>query len=71
MNIIIDLSDVDAIDTAGIRSLLSITARLVVKQGKLVLCGIGNHLSPLLRVTAFDQVVEIVDYYEDAVRSFR
>ncbi len=71
LNIIIDFADVEAIDSAGIRSLLSIAARLVVKHGKLVLCGIGNNLGTLLRVTAFDQVVEIVDSYEDAVQSFR
>ena len=71
LNIIIDFADVEAIDSAGIRSLLSIAASLVIKQGKLVLCGIGNNLGALLRVTAFDQVVEIVDSYEDAVQSFR
>ena len=71
LNIIIDLSGVDAIDLAGIRSLLTIAARLVVKHGKLVICGLGNHLAALMRVTAFDQVVEIADSYDDAVRSFR
>ena len=71
LNIIIDLANVEAIDSAGIRSLLSITAGLVVKHGKLVLCNLGNNLSALLKVTAFDQIVEIVDSYEDAVESFR
>ena len=70
-NIIIDFADVEAIDSAGVQSLLSIAARLVVKRGKLVLCGLGNNLSALLKVMAFDQVVDIVDSYEDAVKSFR
>ena len=69
-NIIIDFADVEAIDSAGVQSLLSIAARLVVKRGKLVLCGLGNNLSALLKVMAFDQVVDIVDSYEDAVKSF-
>lgn len=71
LNIIIDFADVEAIDSAGIRSLLAIAARLVVKRGKLVMCGLGNNLNAFLKVTAFDQIVEIVDSYEDALESFR
>ena len=70
-NIVIDFADVEAIDSAGVQSLLSIAARLVVKRGKLVLCGLGSNLSALLKVIAVDQVVDIVDSYEDAVKSFR
>jgi len=71
LNIIIDFAQVEAIDSAGIRSLLSIAARVVVKHGKLVLCGLGNNLGTLFRVTAIDQVVQIVESYEEAVESFR
>ena len=69
--IIIDFGDVEAIDAAGIHSLLSIAARLVIKQGKLVICGLGTNISTLFSLTACDQVVEIVDSYDDAVKSFR
>ena len=71
LNIIIDFADVETIDVAGIRSLLTIAARLVVRHGKLVLCGLGSNLGALLRVASFDQVVDIVDSYEEAVESFR
>jgi anti-anti-sigma factor len=71
LNIIIDLEDVEAIDAAGIHSLLSIAAKLVIRQGKLVLCGLHSNLSALFKVTGFDQVVRIVDTYEEAVESFR
>ena len=69
--IIIDLKDVEAIDTAGIHSLLSIAAKLVIRQGNLVLCGLRSNLFALLKVTACDQVVQIVETYEEAVESFR
>lgn len=69
--IIIDFGDVEAIDNAGIQSLLSIAARLVIKRGKLVICGLGANISALFSLTACDQVVEIVDSYDDAVKSFR
>ena len=68
--IIIDFGDVEAIDTAGIHSLLSIAARLVIKQGKLVICGLGANISTLFSLTACDQVIEVVDSYDDAVKSF-
>ena len=70
-NIIIDFGDVEAIDAAGIQSLLSIAARLVIKRGKLVICGLSANISTLLTLTACDQVVEIADSYDDAVKNFR
>ncbi len=71
VNIIIDFEEVEAIDPAGIRSLLSIAARILIKQGKLVLCGLGNNLGTLFRVAAIDQVVPIADSYQEAVANFR
>lgn len=71
LNIIIDLEEVEAIDAAGIHSLLSIAAKLVIKHGKLVLCGLGHNVLVLFKVTSCDQVVDIVATYEEAVESFR
>ena len=71
LNIIIDLEEVEAIDAAGIQSLLSIAAKLVVKHGKLVLCGLRNNVFTLFKVTSCDQVVDIVATYEEAIESFR
>ncbi len=70
-NIIIDMAEVEAIDTAGVHSLLSIAAQIVIRQGKLVLCGIDNNMLTFLKLTSFDQVVEIADTYEDALKGFR
>ncbi|MXX93090.1 MAG: STAS domain-containing protein [Chloroflexi bacterium] len=70
-NIIIDFGEVEAIDSAGIHSLLSIAARVVIRHGKLVVCGLGTNIRTLFSVTSCDQVVEIVDSYDDAVKSFR
>ena len=70
-NIIIDFGEVEAIDSAGIHSLLSIAARVVIQRGKLVVCGLGTNIRTLFSVTSCDQVVEIVDSYDDAVKSFR
>ncbi len=71
LNIIIDFEKVEAIDSAGIRSLLGIAARIVIKHGKLVLCGLEKNVASLFRVTAVDQVVTITDSYQEAVDSFR
>ncbi len=71
LNIIIDFGKVEAIDTAGLRSLLGIAAKLVIKHGRLVLCGLGNNVLALFRVTSSDQVMEVVDTCEEAVESFR
>ena len=71
LNIIIDLAEVDAIDTAGIHSLLAIAAKLVIRRGKLVLCGLGKNVLAIFKVTSSDQVVQIVDTYEEAVEVLR
>ncbi len=71
LNIIIDFSNVDAIDTLGIHALLSIAAKLVIKNGQLVLCDTQSNVHSLLKLTACDQVVPIVDTYEDAVAHFQ
>ena len=71
LNIIIDFEEVEAIDSAGIRSLLGIAARVVINHGKLVLCGLESNLATLFRVTAVDQVVPVVDSYREAVDRFR
>lgn len=71
LNIIIDLAEVDAIDTAGIHSLLAIAAKLVIRRGKLVLCGLGKNVLAIFKVTSSDQVVQIVDTYEEAVEILR
>ena len=71
LNIIIDFSNVDAIDTLGVHALLSIAAKLVIKNGKLVLCDIQKNVLSLLKLTACDQVVPIEDTYEDAITHFQ
>ena len=70
-NIIIDFGEVQGIDSAGIHALLSIAARVLVRHGKLVICGLDTDIRALFSVTSCDQVLEIVDTYDDAVKNFR
>ena len=71
LNIIIDLKEVEAIDAAGVHSLLGIAAKLVIRHGRLVLCGLGKNVLALFKVTSSDQVMQIFDTYQEAVESFR
>lgn len=69
-NIIIDFAEVEDIDSAGIHSILSVAARVLIPRGKLVVCGLSANIRTLFSVTSCDQVVEIFDSYDDAVESF-
>ncbi len=69
--IIIDMREVEAIDTAAVRSLLSIAARLVARRGRLVICGLGSEIIALFTITAFDRVVRVVDTHEEAIASLQ
>ena len=71
LNIIIDFQEVETIDLVGIRSLLRIAARVVVRHGKIVICGLGDNLAALFSVAAIDKVVKIFDSYEEAINDFR
>ena len=69
-NIVIDLRHVESMDSAGIRALLTIAARIMINRGELRLCELNDGIYTLFTATDIDQVVDIVDTCDEAVASF-
>src|ERR1041385_9203188 len=57
--ILLDFSAVDYLSSAGMRMLLATTKKLKTLSGKLVLCSVNVNVMDILRMSAFDHVLEI------------
>lgn len=64
----LDLSEVDFIDSSGLGAIVS-SLKAVGKQGNLIICGIGETVLSLFRLTRMDRVFQIVSSPEEAVRA--
>jgi anti-sigma B factor antagonist len=68
--ILLNLSGVSFMDSAGIGELASAHVSLTHKHGKLKLCGLTKRMRDLLQVTRLYTVLDIYEWEEDALRSF-
>ncbi len=67
--IVLDLSGVEFIDSSGLSAIVS-SLKAIRADGDLVLCGIGEGVSSLFRLTRMYKVFQIFKTRSDAVRSF-
>jgi anti-sigma B factor antagonist len=68
--IVLDFEKVQYLSSQAIGILLGMQKRLAAaKGGELVLCGVGNRLLELLRITRLDKVLTIKPSQKEAVRS--
>lgn len=69
--LVIDLAGVDKIDSAGWASLLSASAELGKRGGRLALANLDrSHLKAALKITQLETVLNIFGSEQDAVNSF-
>lgn len=68
--LLVDLSGADYLSSAGMRMLLSVTKKLKSISGKLVLFAITNNVMEVLKMSGFDQVLEIAKSEEEGLRRF-
>lgn len=68
--LLMNLSGVDYLSSAGMRMLLSISKKLKTLSGKLVLCGMTQSVLEVLKMSGFDQILEVVVSEEDGIKLF-
>jgi anti-sigma B factor antagonist/stage II sporulation protein AA (anti-sigma F factor antagonist) len=68
--LILDLSSVDYLSSAGMRMLLSTTKKLKSQSGKLVLCSVTPNVMDVLKISGFDHVLDIVKTQDEALKKF-
>lgn len=66
--IVLDLSEVDFIDSSGLGAIVS-SLKAIGNQGDLIICGIGETVLSLFRLTRMDRVFQIVSSPEEAVKA--
>lgn len=69
-NVIIDLSEVDFVSSAGLRVILMIYRQIKSKNGKVVLVGVSEEIEDVMTVTGFANFFEMVDTVENALKLY-
>lgn len=68
--LLLDFSGVDYLSSAGMRMLLSVTKKLKTLSGHLVLCCLTPNVMEILKISGFDQVLELVGTEEEGLKKF-
>ena len=66
-DLILDLSDLEYISSAGLRVLLVVARHLAENQGKGVLCGMNDLIKDVLEISGFVSLYEIADSVDSAL----
>lgn len=69
-NVIIDLTKVDFVSSAGLRVLLMAYRQIKAKSGKVVLVGVSEEITEVMSMTGFVNFFEIVDTVNNALNTF-
>lgn len=68
--LLLHFGGVDYLSSAGMRMLLSTTKKLKGLSGKLGLCAVTNNVMDVLKMSGFDQVLELYKTEEEALKKF-
>ena len=63
--LLLDLSGISYLSSAGMRMLLSTTKKLKSLSGRLVVCNVTSNVMDVLKMSGFDHVLEISSTEED------
>lgn len=69
-NLLLDMSGVSYLSSAGMRMLLSITKRLRTMSGKLAICSVTTNVVDVLKMSGFDHALQLFKTEEEALRHF-
>ena len=69
-SMIVDLSNLDYISSAGIRVMRLASKALEESGGQFLLCAMRDHISKVFRISGFDRVIAIAGTMEDALARF-
>jgi anti-anti-sigma factor len=68
-NFILDLSRLDYISSAGLRSILSASKRLKENKGMMTLCGLQGSVKEVFDISGFSSIFTIYESLEIALKS--
>lgn len=65
--LLVDFNRLQFISSSGMRVLLMAAKKLQSSDGRLVLCGMPEHIHEVFRISGFDQIIPIRDTREAAL----
>lgn len=65
--LVVDLTELDYISSAGLRVLLMGAKRLKNEEGRLALCGLNDHIREVFEVSGFLKILTVVEDADAAV----
>lgn len=68
--LLLDMSGVTYLSSAGMRMLLSITKRLRTMSGKLAICSVTISVVDVLKMSGFDHALHLFKTEDEATRQF-
>lgn len=68
--LLLDMSGVTYLSSAGMRMLLSITKRLRTIPGKLAICSVSMNVVDVLKMSGFDHALQLFKTEEEALKHF-
>lgn len=68
--VVVDLSAVTLLASMGLGALVSLHKKCKEEAGSMVVCGLGNELLSLLKLTHLDRVFKICSDRDAAIRAF-
>jgi len=69
-NVLLDLTKVDYVSSAGLRVLLMIYRQIKSKNGKVILVGVSEEIRDVMSMTGFINFFEMADNIDNALKIF-
>ncbi len=66
--LLLDFSRIDYLSSAGMRTLLSATKKLMSKKGELLLFSLGDEVSEVIKMAGFDKILRIFPSEKEALQ---
>ncbi len=70
-NFVLDLSRLDYVSSAGLRSILSTSKRLKENRGTLTLCGLQGSVKEVFDISGFSSIFTIYESLESALKGVK
>ncbi len=68
-SVVVDLSGLDYISSAGLRAILLITKAVKAKGGSFALASLPTQIEEVFRISGFDRIIPILASKEEAIKS--
>ena len=69
-NVVLDMSELRFVDSAGIGAILSCLRRLSAKDGDLKLCGVTKPVRASFEIARMHRIIDILNTREEALAAF-